>query len=64
MSNYPTWTERKVFPAKGNVDELQSARCSACGKYHTTPYSYYFDEYNYCPNCGMEMVKADKEKEE
>lgn len=48
MSNYPTWTERKVFPAKGNVDELQSARCSACGKYHTTPYSYYFNEYNYC----------------
>ena len=37
------------------IDEWQSARCSVCGKYHTTPYMYYFDYFNYCPNCGAKM---------
>lgn len=37
------------------IDEWQSARCSVCGKYHTTPYMYYFDHFNYCPNCGAKM---------
>lgn len=50
------WEEREVLSEKV-IDEWQSARCSVCGRYHTTPYMYYFDEYNYCPNCGSKMKK-------
>ena len=48
------WKERKVYGGKF-IEEWQSARCSVCGKYHTTPYMYYFDEYKFCPNCGADM---------
>ena len=34
---------------------IQSAKCSICGKYHTTPYLYRLDYFPYCPNCGAEM---------
>ena len=37
------------------IDEWQTALCSVCNKYHTTPYSYYFTDYNFCPNCGARM---------
>ena len=47
------WIEKEVSDAV--IDEWQSARCSVCKKYHTTPYMYYFDNYNYCPNCGAKM---------
>ena len=54
------WIEKKV---KENVDDhnepiipfWQSAKCSVCGRYHTTPYLYYFDMFRYCPNCGSTM---------
>ena len=49
------WEEREVSSEKV-IDEWQSARCSVCGKYHTTPYMYFFHGYNYCPNCGARMV--------
>lgn len=49
------WEQKEVFTAKGNVDELQSAFCPVCQRYHTTPYSYYFTNYNFCPNCGADM---------
>ena len=49
------WEQKEVFEAKGHVDELQSAFCPVCQRYHTTPYSYYFTQYNYCPNCGADM---------
>ena len=48
------WEERKVSSEKV-IDEWQSARCSVCGKYHTTPYMYYFDSFSFCPNCGADM---------
>ena len=48
------WEERKVSSEKV-IDEWQSARCSECGKYHTTPYMYYFDSFSFCPNCGADM---------
>lgn len=35
--------------------ELQSALCSECGRWHTTPYIYRFCKYNFCPNCGAYM---------
>lgn len=34
---------------------IQSAKCSICGKYHTTPYLNSLDYFPYCPNCGAEM---------
>ena len=49
------WEEKEVFEAMGHVDELQSAFCPVCKRYHTTPYSYYFTHYNFCPNCGADM---------
>ena len=48
------WEEKEVSSEKV-IDEWQSARCSVCGKYHTTPYMYYFDSYKFCPNCGADM---------
>lgn len=48
------WQECEVSDEKA-IEEWQSARCSVCGKYHTTPYMYCFDKYNFCPNCGAMM---------
>ena len=52
------WEQKEVFEAKGYVDELQSAFCPVCQRYHTTPYSYYFTQYNFCPNCGAMMEES------
>lgn len=49
------WIERKVITDNNDAIEWQSAKCSVCGKYHTTPYMYYFSNYDYCPNCGAKM---------
>lgn len=52
------WLEKDVIheaEASTAIDEWQSARCSVCGKYHTTPYLYYFNDYDYCPSCGARM---------
>lgn len=48
------WEECEVLD-ENCVEVCQSARCSICGRYHTTPYMYYFDQYKYCPNCGARM---------
>jgi hypothetical protein len=50
------WLEKEVISDKV-IEEWQSARCSVCDKYHTTPYMYYFSHYEYCPNCGHRMKK-------
>ena len=51
-----SWVEKQVVDNEEvEVEQWQSARCSNCDKYHTTPYSYYFDDYKYCPNCGSKM---------
>lgn len=51
------WIERNVTQDRrdAKIQEWQSAKCSVCGKYHTTPYMYYFTNYDYCPNCGSDM---------
>lgn len=57
------WVDKEVFNETDDdhiVDEWQSARCSVCGKYHTTPCMYYFDNFNFCPNCGADMRKENK----
>lgn len=57
------WLEKNVARIDEDLDdsavinEWQSARCSVCDKYHTTPYMYYFDNFNFCPNCGAKMDK-------
>ena len=48
------WLEREV-DYETRIDAWQSAKCSRCGLYHTTPYMYYFDDFKYCPNCGAYM---------
>lgn len=48
------WIEKEVCDDSKVITEWQSARCSNCGLYHTTPYMYYFDNYKYCPNCGAD----------
>ena len=58
------WKEKETFCVTDDdpiIPQWQSARCSECGKYHTTPYMYYFNDYNYCPNCGARMKGADDE---
>ena len=51
------WVEREVIQDRrdARIPEWQQARCSVCGKWHTTPYMYCFDDYDYCPNCGALM---------
>jgi predicted RNA-binding Zn-ribbon protein involved in translation (DUF1610 family) len=51
------WVERKVYSM--TIMDYQHAKCSVCGKYLTTPYQYYFDEFKYCPNCGSEMTRGE-----
>ena len=57
------WLEKEhVSPIDGinPIEEWQSARCSVCGKYHTTPYMYYFYDFDFCPSCGADMRKEKK----
>lgn len=52
------WTEKEVIhaeEAKEVITEWQSCRCSVCGRYHTQPYMYYFENPNYCDFCGAKM---------
>ena len=54
------WIEKEVYNLEvTTIEQMQSASCSVCGKIHTTPYSYYFSKYNYCPNCGAKMEVSD-----
>lgn len=51
------WEEKETHLNENDcsITEWQSAKCSNCGKYHTTPYMYYFNNFTYCPNCGADM---------
>ena len=40
------WLECDVFD-EHNITEWQSAKCSVCGHYHTTPYLYNFTRYSF-----------------
>ena len=54
------WEECKVVDIEDTtITEVQSAFCPICRKYHTTPYMYYFDYFNYCPNCGAKMERSE-----
>lgn len=51
------WLEKEVIDDRkdAKIQQWQQARCSCCNKWHTTPYMYYFENYDYCPNCGARM---------
>jgi len=57
--NTAKWIERTVVDGEEEPDnaiiEWQSAKCTNCNKYHTTPYMYYFDDFKFCPNCVRSM---------
>jgi hypothetical protein len=53
------WLEKEVISDKV-IEEWQSARCSVCDRYHTTPYMYYFSHYDWCPHCGAKMERRQK----
>lgn len=58
------WEEQTVNSneEENYICDWQSARCSVCKQYLTTPYMYYFEHYDYCPNCGAKMsAKEDGE---
>ena len=58
------WEDKEIFNDTNDdhiVDKWQSARCSVCGWYHTTPFIYYFNNFNFCPNCGAKMKGAEHE---
>ena len=56
------WQEKHVdYASDCAIDELQSAKCSVCGLYHTAPYMYYFSDYKFCPNCGARMDAGDED---
>ena len=58
------WEEKETFHNGDDepiIEEWQSAMCSVCHKYHTTPYMYYFNDYNFCPNCGADMREREGE---
>ena len=38
------------------ITDWQQAKCSVCGKWHTTPYLYCINLDPYCPSCGARMV--------
>ena len=48
------WEDKSVCDGDA-IEEWQEARCSACKRYHATPYLYYFNEFKYCPYCGSKM---------
>ena len=53
------WIEQEVFYITESpvIDAWQSARYNKCGKYLTTPYTFYFTHYQHCPYCGELMLK-------
>lgn len=50
------WQECQVFDNEDIILEWQTARCSVCKLYLTTPYMYSFKTYKYCPHCGSIMT--------
>lgn len=55
------WLEVSVSEIE-TIEEWQSARCSYCGLYHTTPYMYYVSLHPYCPSCGAKMQRKETTK--
>lgn len=51
------WIDKEVVDDRkdAKIQQWQQARCSVCNKWHTTPYMYYFNDYDFCPNCGTDM---------
>lgn len=47
------WVEFSVYDCSDSgVEELQTCRCSNCGRYDTRPFLYYVNEPRFCSFCG------------
>ena len=61
VSRYPSVLEPKQRKGKWLIDNKPNSRgysfmyCSICKSYYTIGNK---EEFNYCPNCGAEMVNA------
>lgn len=56
------WEQLQVFDIEDTtIDRMQSTYCPICHRYHTTPYIYSFNHYDYCPNCGTKMKRRTDE---
>lgn len=49
------WEARAVMDYDKIISQWQQERCSECGKFHTTPFVYCFNDYGFCPHCGAKM---------
>lgn len=56
------WIEADVVDIEDTcIEEVQTLKCSVCGRIQTKPYMYYVDCDNFCPNCGADMRGEDDE---
>ncbi len=55
------WLEVSVHEDCKDIKDWQSAKCSRCRRYHTTPFLYSLTSYPFCPMCGARM-EAKNEK--
>lgn len=58
------WLEKEVISVYENGFQLQSCKCSECGRYDTSPYVYYFSEPNFCSYCGADIRGEQNETDE
>ena len=56
------WIEADVIDIEDTcIEEIQTLKCSVCGRIQTKPYMYYVDCDNFCPNCGADMREREGE---
>lgn len=62
LPKHGEWLEKQVIHdrADAKITDWQHAKCSVCGKWHTTPYLYSFTHYESCPHCGAIMDLGDE----
>lgn len=50
------WIENCVTPITATfIEAVRESKCNNCQKWHTMPYHYGAEDYEYCPHCGARM---------